>query len=439
VALVRRYADEHELQLAAEPPLKERCRSATRRLYQEWVVANLRPIAPDRDGVLLSRALLGYLEPALVSHLVRSRGLPLKRVGDGRLDLVTRRSFFKNSSVDSRSCCHGGVTRTGSGRRVLTARLANSGLTVKEGQSVRTRRFPRLLAIAALSPVLALAACASNSSGADSHASPSKGASQKSQQGKKGIKNRDEFTDSLQNIFFQGLPQNAGGLESSFAPAYDFDQDSCYPAAAITQLGEINPGLPLTGDITEGCREPADLERTQLYARSICNNGWCAVMYGTYFRKDESQRPIGNPGTEVNNRPSTGTGHTNDWEHAISWINQSTNQVEFVSVTAHGDYHTFPRSEVQFENTHPKIVYHKDGFLTHVLRVADGSDQQVQNASGAWFHPPLVDWNGFPTTKLRDKLVNADFGEAKLDLRDGSFQEHLAKAKPQEVPLNPNG
>ncbi|MEU6141994.1 TetR/AcrR family transcriptional regulator [Streptomyces sp. NPDC047081] len=90
VALVRRYADEYELQLAAEPPPQERYRSATRRLYQEWVVANLRAIEPDCDGVLLGRALLGYLEPALISHLTRSQGLPLKRVEDGWLDLVTR-------------------------------------------------------------------------------------------------------------------------------------------------------------------------------------------------------------------------------------------------------------------------------------------------------------------------------------------------------------
>jgi hypothetical protein len=43
VALVRRDADEYELRLAAEPSPQECYQSATRRLYQEWGVANLRP------------------------------------------------------------------------------------------------------------------------------------------------------------------------------------------------------------------------------------------------------------------------------------------------------------------------------------------------------------------------------------------------------------
>ncbi|MFS8200404.1 NPP1 family protein [Streptomyces sp. CWNU-52B] len=283
-----------------------------------------------------------------------------------------------------------------------------------------------------MSPVLALAACTgggSSSGAGNDEPSPSRSTVH---QGKAGVENRagEDPTGPIRDLFKQGLPQNAGGVESSFSPAYDFDQDSCYPAAAITQLGVINPGLNFVGGATGGCREPDGLKRSQLYARSTCNNGWCAVTYGTYFEKDVPS----SGGSAI-----TGAGHNHDWEHVITWINQSTNQVEYVSVTAHGSYHTTPRDQVSFEGTHPKVVYHQDGASTHALRLGNGSDEPVENASGAWFHPPLVDWNGFPSTELRDKLMNADFGHAQLDLRDASYASKLAAAKPSDVPLDPNG
>ncbi|MFE7069692.1 NPP1 family protein [Streptomyces sp. NPDC057620] len=228
----------------------------------------------------------------------------------------------------------------------------------------------------------------------------------------------------------KGLPQKAGGTESSFSPAFDFDKDSCYPAVAITQLGVVNPGLDFVGGATGQCRDPEDLNRNQLYARSTCNNGWCAVMYALYFEKDVPS---------AGGNAITGAGHNHDWEHVISWINQSTNQVEYVSVTAHGSYHTTARDQVLFEGTHPKVVYHQDGGSTHALRLGNGTDEPVENDSGAWVHPPLVDWNGFPSTELRDKLMNADFEHAQLDLRDSSYASKLAQAKPQDVPLDPNG
>ncbi|MFJ3492204.1 NPP1 family protein [Streptomyces sp. NPDC086091] len=228
------------------------------------------------------------------------------------------------------------------------------------------------------------------------------------------------------------LPSKAGGYEASFSPMYDFDSDGCYAVPAIKPNGTLNPGLGLGGAVNGNCHDLSDLEASQQYARSVCNNGWCAVMYATYYEKDQATNSVGEIAGGTN-------GHRHDWEHAISWIDQSTNQVEYVSVSAHGGYKTFPRSEVLFDGTHPKIVYHKDGGFTHALRIANGNDEPPENHLGQWFSPPLVDWNGWPSTELRDKLMNANFGSAQLDLRDHAFAGKLADEKPAGIPLDPNG
>ena len=66
------------------------------------------------------------------------------------------------------------------------------------------------------------------------------------------------FADSLPN-----LPQNAGGYEASFSPAYDYDTDGCYAVAAISPTGTINPGLNTTGAINGSCRDQSDLDNSQ--------------------------------------------------------------------------------------------------------------------------------------------------------------------------------
>ena len=46
-------------------------------------------------------------------------------------------------------------------------------------------------------------------------------------------------------------------------------------------------------------------------------------MYASYFEKDQAV-----PGSSLG-------GHRHDWEHVISWVNQATNQVEYVTTTQH--------------------------------------------------------------------------------------------------------
>lgn len=85
-------------------------------------------------------------------------------------------------------------------------------------------------------------------------------------------------------------------------------------------------------------------------------------MYASYFEKDQ-----------VTLGPAA-IGHTHDWEHVIVWINN--NEVKYVSASQHSGYQTLARSEIRFDGTHPKIVYHKDGIGSHCFRFANGNDER---------------------------------------------------------------
>ncbi|WP_405962691.1 NPP1 family protein [Streptomyces sp. NBC_00723] len=218
------------------------------------------------------------------------------------------------------------------------------------------------------------------------------------------------------------LPQNANGLEQTYSPAYDYDGDGCYATAAIGADGTINPGLKLGGDVNGKCHDPAQLNNANTYSREKCNNGWCAVMYASYFEKDQ-----------VTLGPAA-IGHTHDWEHVIVWINN--NEVQYVSVSQHNTYQTLARSQIRFDGTHPKIVYHKDGISSHCFRFANGNDEPAENATGNWFYPRLVGWEGYPAG-YRDKLGGADFGSATFKIDDGDFQWALDYAGPAGIPFDP--
>ena len=226
----------------------------------------------------------------------------------------------------------------------------------------------------------------------------------------------------------QHLPQNAGGYEQSFSPAYDYDTDGCYATPAIGPDGTLNPGLNTTGAVNGSCRDQSDLDNSQTYARSKCNNGWCADRLRQLLRegpgraRQRARRPpprlrarhlLGQPGVEP--------GRVRDHHPA------QHRQV------------TYPRSQVRFDGSHPKVVYHKDGPSTHFFRLANSNDEPPENHYHNWRYPPLVDWNGFPSTALRDKLMNADFGSATIKItdKDDRFRNLLNNSKPAGIPFDP--
>ncbi|MEV4947817.1 NPP1 family protein [Streptomyces sp. NPDC053755] len=218
------------------------------------------------------------------------------------------------------------------------------------------------------------------------------------------------------------LPGNADGLEQTFQPAYDYDTDGCYPTPAIGPDGTVNGGLKPSGAVNGQCRDAGDLRNTNGYARSACNNGWCAIIYGLYFEKDQAVAGSGLGG------------HRHDWEHVVVWVQDGV--ARYVSTSAHGSFTVHARDRIRWDGTHPKIVYHKDGIGTHCFRAANGNDEPPENHDHVWQFPTLVGWNGYPPT-VRDKLVQADFGSAVFGLKDGNFASHLAKAKPPAVPFDP--
>ncbi len=217
------------------------------------------------------------------------------------------------------------------------------------------------------------------------------------------------------------LPTSVTEPDGTWQPAFDYDGDGCYPTPAIGPDGTLNPGLNPSGALNGNCHDRSDLDNTNSYSRSRCNNGWCAYLYDLYFEKDQviaGWDPFG---------------HRHDIEHVVVWV--SAGQAQYVSVSAHGDYSTYPRSQVGWEGTHAKVVYHKDGAGTHCFRLA-GMTEQPENHYGTWQYPDLVSWDRFPAG-IRDTLTGADFGHASLAIKDGAFASNLAKARPAGIPFDP--
>jgi len=219
------------------------------------------------------------------------------------------------------------------------------------------------------------------------------------------------------------LDSSVSEPDGKWQPGFDYDTDGCYPTPAIGRDGRIAEGLNPSGALNGNCRDEPDLRNTNSYARSKCNNGWCAYLYDLYFEKDQAV-----PGIDP-------FGHRHDIEHVVVWVNND--EAKHVSVSCHGNYSTVARDRVAWDGTHAKIVYHKDGASTHCFRLAN-SGEQPENHHGTWQRPALVSWNNFPAG-IRDKLVGADYGKASLAIKDGAFEHNLNQAKPSGIPFNPNG
>ncbi|GAA3820636.1 NPP1 family protein [Streptomyces phyllanthi] len=217
------------------------------------------------------------------------------------------------------------------------------------------------------------------------------------------------------------LPANATAFQRAFEPVYDYDTDSCYPAAAVDGNGNLNGGLNPSGSVTGGCRTANHLNNDNSYSRPKCNQGWCGIIYATYFEKDQAT--------------ALGGGHRHDWESVVVWVQQGASRPAYVSVSAHGDYTTYAASAVPFWDagmTHPKIVYHKDGVSTHAFRLAKW-DETPENATGQWHWEDLVGWDNFPATWIRDRVAGANWGSANFPLKDGNFENNLNEAKPSGI------
>ncbi|WP_406165115.1 TetR/AcrR family transcriptional regulator [Streptomyces sp. NBC_00996] len=87
---LRQTSEQLDLYLAAEPDASRRFSSAPYRVRFMHVCMLLRQTAPATDIELVAQILMGYLEPALVHHLTRQRGMSVERLESGWHDLVER-------------------------------------------------------------------------------------------------------------------------------------------------------------------------------------------------------------------------------------------------------------------------------------------------------------------------------------------------------------
>ncbi|KRD21048.1 MULTISPECIES: NPP1 family protein [unclassified Streptomyces] len=217
----------------------------------------------------------------------------------------------------------------------------------------------------------------------------------------------------------QNLPENATTFQTYFEPVYDYDTDSCYPAAAIDPAGNLNGGLKPTGSVTGQCRG-GHLDHANTYSRAKCNNGWCGIIYASYFEKDEA---------------SPGIGHRHDWECMVVWVVQGADTPSYLSASRHGGFSTHPIADVPMSGRRVMAVYHKDGASTHAFRFAEWGET-AENDTGAWHQENLLTWDNL-APNLRNALNGSDWGNANLPLQDSKFNDTLNKAKPSGIPFDP--
>lgn len=224
----------------------------------------------------------------------------------------------------------------------------------------------------------------------------------------------------------------AGVEASSIAPVFDFDSDGCLPAAGISRAGDKNGGLRPTGSLGGSCRSANFLELSNTVHRYACTssggNTYCGHYYALYFEKDQIFS-----GVE--------SGHRHDWEYAAVWTVNGV--VTHASFSAHGALTTSPVSDLEFENGHVKIVYHKDGALTHAFRFAK-TGETAENPYGRFVTPPIVSWyeftgdghiNGKWSNLIMRTLLNSyDYGSANLPTADSRFVSSLNNYKPGGFP-----
>ncbi|WP_030348238.1 TetR/AcrR family transcriptional regulator [Streptomyces sp. NRRL S-1022] len=90
VAVLYRTAEQLDLQLAAQPEPTRRFTHPAFGSLRMHITVLLRQIVPGADCDLLAHTLLAALDPALIHHLTRQRGLPMERLEAGWFDLVAR-------------------------------------------------------------------------------------------------------------------------------------------------------------------------------------------------------------------------------------------------------------------------------------------------------------------------------------------------------------
>lgn len=211
------------------------------------------------------------------------------------------------------------------------------------------------------------------------------------------------------NTQLLALPESCTTEQKKWQPAMDFDKDGCYNTPFINIQGKLAEGLSnWYTDPAVGCRNASYLDNNNVYVRSRCNNGWCAHMYAYYFEKDVYVADFADP-----------AGKQHSFQHIVVYVEQKTGQAKQVSLTCgtinppsnyQFNCHADDQSRSHFEDliwqmgwdrlfwdndTHIKVVYHKEGGLGHRFRFAK-RNEAPENHKNKWFYGQLVDWDTMP-------------------------------------------
>ncbi|KXS15849.1 necrosis inducing [Gonapodya prolifera JEL478] len=215
---------------------------------------------------------------------------------------------------------------------------------------------------------------------------------------------------------------------ATIAPVFDFDKDGCLPSAAISRAGAQNGGLKTTGSLGGGCRKSDFMAYSNTYHRATCADSegkkYCAHFYSLYFQKDQVIAGLDS------------FGHRHDIESVSIWTTNGA--ITHVGASAHGDMNTRAFSDIDKQDGHAKIVYHKDGIQTHAFRFSK-SGEKAENSYDTFVTPPIVDWDrmvgdGLDNAAMRDKLNGFNFGSAHFPILDGDFLRNVNDAKPEGYP-----
>lgn len=216
------------------------------------------------------------------------------------------------------------------------------------------------------------------------------------------------------------LNQLATAFDKHFQPAIDFDTDVCFNVPAVDSSGNVTAGASTYATRPPAtCRNATYLQTSNVYSRSRCNHGYCAVIYAYFWQSDFS--------------------HAYDWETIIVWTtdNGTNSQVVGVSRDDHGDWDTRATSGGQLRfladatGNHVKMVYHYETWgFSHLFRFSktDSGDEPPENGTGTWLTQPLVSWNGYPSLAVRTTIANYDFGSGNFEIKDARFSTSLANA-----------
>ena len=92
----------------------------------------------------------------------------------------------------------------------------------------------------------------------------------------------------------------------------------------------------------------------------------------------------------------------------------------------------FNNGQPYLNGNRPKMVYHKDGPGTHCFRHASTADDNIENHTGSWFTGALIGCNNWPSTGLRNKMLNTWSGGVGPKL-DTEFAASLRAAGGNQV------